>query len=489
MAASTITVASPPPQATPLACAELVRQAQAGDRAAFEVLVHRHFDAVYAAAWARLANREAAEDLAQEVFLRAWLNLATLRSAEAFEPWLLRMARHLSITWRRNSRRRSELVPMVAGPKNDDEGRRPEEEPVNQAPDQSPSPRDAASATEERERLSAALAKLPAADRELVIRHFLDEHSQRDIARDTGEHHTTIGRRLATALGRLKALVGTRPTPEPVALVGARAGAAGRACAVVAALALMPPAAQAAVQAKAAASSATLIGSLISSAALAAEGIVAMGAASKLAVAATVAAVMIGGGTYVYQNTGAPSASAAVASANVTPTRTEPVVIGRDYVTTIRPGEVLRVDMTNMPGDFAQQYNDFYIGTDGRLMVRTIRDGNVLEEVPLYPITTDEALQNFTTFQVWPERNLCLAAVANGRPAPDGNGFEIALYTNNRPELLPQAEAIGKLYFEGKIPKRDAARRTFEFFAANGMLPTDERNRAQLQTLIQREWQ
>lgn len=492
MATSTVPIAprmaSLGPAATPLSCAELVRQAQGGDRAAFEVLVHRHFDSVYAAAHARLDQREAAEDLAQEVFLRAWLNLRTLNKPESFEAWVMRMARHLSISWRRNSRRRSELVPMVTRSAHaGDDAQAAEEDPVTKAPDHASNPRDAAADAEERERLRAALAKLPAADRELVIRHFLDEHSQRDIARDTGEHHTTIGRRLATAMGRLRSLVGAKPVASPAALLVPRPEAVGRTCAVIAAVALMPPAAQAAVQAKAAASSATLLGSLFSSAALAAEGILAMGAASKLTIAATAAALMIGGGTYVYQTSGGSMANAAVAAAAVTPTRVEPVVLGRDFIATVRPGDVLRIDMRTMGGGPEIDFTDLYVDAKGRLMLRSIKPGGEWEEEALYPLPPDSQA-NFSIFQVWPDRNLCLVASINGRPAPDGNGFEVAFFANSRPELIDQAASFSKQYFEGKIPKREARLRTIDFFAANNMLPADERNRAQLLTLMQREW-
>ncbi|MGI8905173.1 MAG: RNA polymerase sigma factor [Candidatus Sumerlaeaceae bacterium] len=62
--------------------AELVKRALAGEERAFTVLVLRHFNAVYLTAYARLADRDAAEDLAQEVFLRAHLHLREIEDAE-----------------------------------------------------------------------------------------------------------------------------------------------------------------------------------------------------------------------------------------------------------------------------------------------------------------------------------------------------------------------------------------------------------------------
>src|SRR5687768_3596643 len=78
-----------------------VRSAQAGDAEAFAGLVRRYFGSVYAVAYGILANREAAEDLAQEVFLRVFLNLKSLRDARTFGPWVLRAARNLAFDWRK----------------------------------------------------------------------------------------------------------------------------------------------------------------------------------------------------------------------------------------------------------------------------------------------------------------------------------------------------------------------------------------------------
>src|ERR1035437_4607672 len=68
--------------------AELVRGAREGDKAAFETLTARHFPMVYALAYARLGAREAAEDLAQEVFLLATLHLGALADPARFAAWL-----------------------------------------------------------------------------------------------------------------------------------------------------------------------------------------------------------------------------------------------------------------------------------------------------------------------------------------------------------------------------------------------------------------
>jgi RNA polymerase sigma-70 factor (ECF subfamily) len=80
---------------------ELVTRAQTGDRDAFATLVERY--------WVRLqrwlaclcGNAQAAEDLTQEAFVKAWVGLRALRSADRFLPWLFRVARNAYVDWQR----------------------------------------------------------------------------------------------------------------------------------------------------------------------------------------------------------------------------------------------------------------------------------------------------------------------------------------------------------------------------------------------------
>ena len=83
----------------------LVAQAQAGDLRAFERLYRRNLKRVYALCW-RLADHDAAaEELVQEVFVRAWGNLGSFRGDSAFASWLYPMAVHLALDQRRARRR------------------------------------------------------------------------------------------------------------------------------------------------------------------------------------------------------------------------------------------------------------------------------------------------------------------------------------------------------------------------------------------------
>jgi RNA polymerase sigma-70 factor (ECF subfamily) len=89
---------------------ELVRRAGAGDSRAAEALVHRHLSRMTALARRMLSDPTEAEDVAQEVFLRAWRAAPTWREGQAkFETWMHRVA--INLCYDRLRRRRETLDP------------------------------------------------------------------------------------------------------------------------------------------------------------------------------------------------------------------------------------------------------------------------------------------------------------------------------------------------------------------------------------------
>ncbi len=70
---------------------ELVRRAQHGEKEAFEVLVAKHQGRVFAVAGGILRNREDVEDIAQQVFLKAYFSLKRFDQRSAFSTWLYKI--------------------------------------------------------------------------------------------------------------------------------------------------------------------------------------------------------------------------------------------------------------------------------------------------------------------------------------------------------------------------------------------------------------
>lgn len=87
----------------------LLERAQAGDLAAYGELVRRYQSRVVTVAYGILRNREDAEDVVQEGFLKAYRNLNNFRGQSSFYTWLYRIVFNLSIDLSRKKYRRTEV--------------------------------------------------------------------------------------------------------------------------------------------------------------------------------------------------------------------------------------------------------------------------------------------------------------------------------------------------------------------------------------------
>ena len=92
----------------------VVRRAQAGDQEAFGDLYRAHAGRVYALCLRLEADAARAEELTQDVFVRAWERLASYRGESAFGTWLYRLAVNVVLGDRRSAWRRTKRV-MVTG--------------------------------------------------------------------------------------------------------------------------------------------------------------------------------------------------------------------------------------------------------------------------------------------------------------------------------------------------------------------------------------
>jgi RNA polymerase sigma-70 factor (ECF subfamily) len=89
----------------------LILAAQKGDRRAFRALVEHYQRPVYRLTYALTRDHERAADLAREAFSRAWSGIAGIPSGKRFVPWLLRIARNLSVAHDR--RRADDAMPSA----------------------------------------------------------------------------------------------------------------------------------------------------------------------------------------------------------------------------------------------------------------------------------------------------------------------------------------------------------------------------------------
>lgn len=92
----------------------LVQLAREGDFAAFERLFNRHRNLVYRFAYQVVSRRDDAEDIVQDVFVKAYQNLHRYRDEAKFTTWLLRITTNLSTDRIRMSQRRHALEQQEA---------------------------------------------------------------------------------------------------------------------------------------------------------------------------------------------------------------------------------------------------------------------------------------------------------------------------------------------------------------------------------------
>ena len=171
----------------------LVRGACAHDMEAFEALVKRYFGMVFSIAYARLKNRGAAEDLVQEVFLRVFLHLDSVREQERFAAWLGQITRNLAFHWQKKQRRFSSSLALIPPEAGRAEGRNHTQEARAQMEMQ-----------ENAQIIRKALFRLPAGEAEVVLLRFGEGLKPPEIARRLALHPTTVRRRLKKALSTMK---------------------------------------------------------------------------------------------------------------------------------------------------------------------------------------------------------------------------------------------------------------------------------------------
>ncbi len=95
---------------------DTVRRAAQGDQAAFRELYREHAGRVYAVCLRIAGDRQEAEELTQDVFVRAWEKLHTFRGESAFGTWLHRLTVNVVLMDRRARRRREQRVQPTDDP-------------------------------------------------------------------------------------------------------------------------------------------------------------------------------------------------------------------------------------------------------------------------------------------------------------------------------------------------------------------------------------
>ena len=152
---------------------KLVRLVVEGDSRAFEPLFMRHKDNIYAMLVKRASNSDDVEDLLQEAFMKAFVNINRYNPDYDFGAWICTIAKNTFVDFNR-SRRSKALNPENNLPL---EGRC-----TNNAQAASPTPEESIINAQQRAQIERYIATLPADYRELFILRFIEEYTYEEIA-------------------------------------------------------------------------------------------------------------------------------------------------------------------------------------------------------------------------------------------------------------------------------------------------------------------
>ena len=177
----------------------LVKAAQNGDMAAFEELVARHRDKIYARAFSMLRNEDDATDLSQEAWVKGWQRLHQFQGDSSFATWMTRIVINLCLDQlRKNKRIKSESIDEM----NEETGGVERQMPVI-----TPNPTEGLERGELRQRIDKALGQLSYEHRTVLILHEFEELEYKLIAKKMGCSIGTVMSRLFYARRKMAALL------------------------------------------------------------------------------------------------------------------------------------------------------------------------------------------------------------------------------------------------------------------------------------------
>ncbi len=178
----------------------LIGRIRAGDLRAFEELYNKYWRPIYHTALAITHDRQAAEEILQDCFVRAYRHLDTIDPRLPLAPWLHRIAVNLSYNYA--TRRKSWLVSLeevlehlTAGPRHQ--------------------PEYVVERSETRQAVLAAIDALGVKHRAVIVLYFLQEFSLSEIAYILGCPEGTVKSRLHYACRKLRQELSRERLPEP----------------------------------------------------------------------------------------------------------------------------------------------------------------------------------------------------------------------------------------------------------------------------------
>jgi len=165
--------------------AELVNAVVDGEKQAFAVLVKRYERPVRAVALDVLGDYHSASDVSQNAFVKAYEQLGGLRKPEAFGAWLMKITRRCALDSLRRMAKETQLEPKIAAAAESPDGQ----------------------LDEDKQKILAAVVKLPKSEKQVVILRYLGDNSVKDVADIVGRSVGTVTKQLSRAHKRLRKIL------------------------------------------------------------------------------------------------------------------------------------------------------------------------------------------------------------------------------------------------------------------------------------------
>lgn len=175
---------------------ELVEAVLSGERRQFGLLVERYQRDIYNLAYRSTHNRQDAEDITQETFLKAFRGLASYDKTRSLRNWLYAIAANVCRDWARRRGSRPESVPLL------------ESDAATSLAAGSPQPQDVVAEREMHEAIQAAIMELQPDYRLPVVLFYMRGVPQAEIADIMGLPLSVVKNRLFRARRRLRAVLG-----------------------------------------------------------------------------------------------------------------------------------------------------------------------------------------------------------------------------------------------------------------------------------------
>ena len=174
----------------------IVEACQRGEREAFDELVVRYQREIYRLCYRYVNNHEDANDLTQEVFLKAWRAIGRFRGRSAFSTWLYRIGVNACLNFRAARRVEPVELPETLSDPGMGAARR-----VQKA--------------QEAARVREAVTRLPEKQRATLILKIYHELTHQEVAQIMGSTVGTVKANLFHALGNLRKLVAAEEGVKP----------------------------------------------------------------------------------------------------------------------------------------------------------------------------------------------------------------------------------------------------------------------------------